>query len=41
MWLVYLTIAPIFALFVFAFIFILNEELFKGINSFKNTPSGE
>jgi sulfoxide reductase heme-binding subunit YedZ len=41
MWLVYVTIAPIFALFVFAFIFILNEELFKGINSFKNTPSGE
>jgi sulfoxide reductase heme-binding subunit YedZ len=41
MWLVYVTIAPIFALFAFAFIFILNEELFKGINSFKNTPSGE
>jgi methionine sulfoxide reductase heme-binding subunit len=40
-WLVWVTIAPIFALFVFGFIFILNEELFKGIDSFKNTPSAE
>jgi methionine sulfoxide reductase heme-binding subunit len=40
-WLVYLTIAPIFALFVFAFIFILNEEIFKGLDSFTENPSGE
>jgi methionine sulfoxide reductase heme-binding subunit len=40
-WLVWVTIAPIFALFLFAFIFVLNEEIFKGIDSFKNTPSAE
>jgi sulfoxide reductase heme-binding subunit YedZ len=40
-WLVWVTIAPIFALFVFGLTFILNEELFKGIDSFKNTPSAE
>jgi sulfoxide reductase heme-binding subunit YedZ len=40
-WLVWVTIAPIFALFMFAMIFIVNEELFKGIDSFKNTPSAE
>jgi DMSO/TMAO reductase YedYZ heme-binding membrane subunit len=40
-WLVYLTIAPIFALFVFAFIFIVNEEIFKGIDSFTENPSAE
>jgi DMSO/TMAO reductase YedYZ heme-binding membrane subunit len=40
-WLVYLTIMPIFALFVFGFIFILNEEIFKGIDSFNNNPSHE
>jgi sulfoxide reductase heme-binding subunit YedZ len=40
-WLVYLTIAPIFALFVFGFVFILNEEIFKGIDSFYETPSAE
>jgi methionine sulfoxide reductase heme-binding subunit len=40
-WLVYVTIAPIFALFVFGFIFILNEELFKGIDSFTEHPSAE
>ena len=40
-WLVYLTIAPIFALFVFGFIFILNEEIFKGIDSFTEHPSAE
>jgi sulfoxide reductase heme-binding subunit YedZ len=40
-WLVWVTIAPIFALFVFGLAFILNEELFKGIDSFKNTPSAE
>jgi DMSO/TMAO reductase YedYZ heme-binding membrane subunit len=40
-WLVYLTIAPIFALFVFGFIYILNEEIFKGIDSFTEHPSNE
>jgi methionine sulfoxide reductase heme-binding subunit len=40
-WLVYVTIAPIFALFMFGFIFILNEEVFKGVDSFMNTPSNE
>jgi methionine sulfoxide reductase heme-binding subunit len=40
-WLVYLTITPIFALFVFGFIFIVNEEIFKGIGSFTNNPSHE
>jgi len=40
-WLVWATVAPIFALFVLGFIFILNEELFKGIDSFTNNPSGE
>ena len=40
-WLVYVTVAPIFALFVFGFIFILNEEIFKGIDSFTEHPSAE
>jgi DMSO/TMAO reductase YedYZ heme-binding membrane subunit len=40
-WLVYLTIMPIFALFVFGFIFIVNEEIFKGIGSFTEHPSAE
>jgi DMSO/TMAO reductase YedYZ heme-binding membrane subunit len=40
-WLVYLTITPIFALFVFSFIFIVNEEIFKGIGSFTEHPSAE
>jgi sulfoxide reductase heme-binding subunit YedZ len=40
-WLVYLTIAPIFALFVFGLIFIVNEEIFKGVASFTNNPSHE
>jgi DMSO/TMAO reductase YedYZ heme-binding membrane subunit len=40
-WLVYLTVTPIFALFVLGFIFIVNEEIFKGIDSFTNTPSNE
>jgi DMSO/TMAO reductase YedYZ heme-binding membrane subunit len=40
-WLVYVTIAPIFALFLFAFIFIVNEEIFKGIDSFTEHPSNE
>jgi methionine sulfoxide reductase heme-binding subunit len=40
-WVVWATIGPIFALFIFAMIFIFNEEFFKGINSFKETPSAE
>ena len=40
-WLVYLTITPIFVLFVFGFIFIVNEEIFKGIGSFTEHPSAE
>jgi methionine sulfoxide reductase heme-binding subunit len=40
-WLVWATVGPIFALFLLGFIFILNEELFKGIDSFMNHPSAE
>jgi len=40
-WLVYVTILPIFALFPFGFIFIVNEEIFKGIDSFTEHPSAE
>jgi sulfoxide reductase heme-binding subunit YedZ len=40
-WLVWVTILPLFALFVFGFIFILNEEIFKGIDSFTEHPSAE
>jgi methionine sulfoxide reductase heme-binding subunit len=40
-WLVWLTITPIFALFVFGMIFIINEEIFKGFNSFIEHPSAE
>ncbi len=40
-WLVWVTVAPIFLLLVFGFIFIVNEEIFKGIDSFMEHPSGE
>jgi methionine sulfoxide reductase heme-binding subunit len=40
-WLVWVTITPIFALFVFGLIFIINEEIFKGIDSFLERPSAE
>jgi methionine sulfoxide reductase heme-binding subunit len=40
-WLVWVTIAPIFALFLFGMIFIFNEQILKGIDSFKETPSFE
>jgi methionine sulfoxide reductase heme-binding subunit len=40
-WLVWLTIAPLFALLVFGLIFIVNEEIFKGIDSFTEHPSAE
>jgi DMSO/TMAO reductase YedYZ heme-binding membrane subunit len=39
--LVWLAITPIFLLFLFGMIFILNELFFKGINSFNETPSNE
>jgi methionine sulfoxide reductase heme-binding subunit len=41
MWLVWVTIAPLFALFIFGFIFLLNEEIFKGVDSFTEHPSAE
>ena len=41
MWLVWVTVAPIFALFVLGFVFILNEQIFKGIDSFTEHPSAE
>ena len=40
-WLVYATVLPLFALFVFGFTFILNEEIFKGMDSFAEHPSAE
>jgi DMSO/TMAO reductase YedYZ heme-binding membrane subunit len=40
-WLVWVTIAPIFALFIFGMIFILNEQIFKGMDSFRETPAAE
>ncbi len=40
-WLVWVSIAPLFALFIFGFFFILNEEIFKGIDSFTEHPSAE
>jgi sulfoxide reductase heme-binding subunit YedZ len=40
-WLVWLVIAPLFALFIFGMTFILNEEIFKGIDSFTEHPSSE
>jgi methionine sulfoxide reductase heme-binding subunit len=40
-WLVWVTVAPVLALFIFGFLFITNEEIFKGIDSFTNNPSAE
>jgi DMSO/TMAO reductase YedYZ heme-binding membrane subunit len=40
-WLVWVTVLPLFALFVFGLIFIINEEIFKGIDSFTENPSSE
>ena len=40
-WLVWVTIAPIFALFIFGMIFAINEEIFKGLDSFVEHPSAE
>jgi DMSO/TMAO reductase YedYZ heme-binding membrane subunit len=41
MWLVWVTVAPIFAIFVIGFAYILNEQIFKGIDSFTENPSSE
>ena len=41
MWLVWVTVAPIFAIFVIGFAYILNEQIFKGIDSFTENPSAE
>jgi sulfoxide reductase heme-binding subunit YedZ len=40
-WLVWVTVAPLLALFLFGLIFIINEEIFKGIDSFLERPSAE
>jgi sulfoxide reductase heme-binding subunit YedZ len=40
-WLVWAVIGPIFALFVFGMIFVINEEIFKGIDSLTEHPSAE
>ena len=39
--LVYLSVMPIFALFLFGFAFIINELIFKGTHSFVENPSSE
>jgi methionine sulfoxide reductase heme-binding subunit len=40
-WLVWVTVAPLLALFVLGLIFIINEEIFKGVDSFLERPSAE
>jgi methionine sulfoxide reductase heme-binding subunit len=40
-WLVWVVVAPIFALFIFGMIFVINEEIFKGFDSFMEHPSAE
>jgi methionine sulfoxide reductase heme-binding subunit len=40
-WLVFVAITPVFLLFVFSMSFIINEEIFKGLDSFTNHPSAE
>jgi len=40
-WLVWVTILPLFALFMLGFTFIINEEIFKGLDSFTEHPSAE
>jgi DMSO/TMAO reductase YedYZ heme-binding membrane subunit len=40
-WLVYATVLPIFALFIFGMTFMFAEEVFKGMNAFRETPSVE
>jgi len=40
-WLVWAVVGPLFALFIFAMIFVINEEIFKGVDSFTENPSAE
>ena len=40
-WKVWLAILPLAALFIVGFSFIVNEEIFKGVDSFNLTPSSE
>jgi len=40
-WMVWAAVVPVFALFVFAFTFVVNEEIFKGLDSFHELPSAE
>jgi len=40
-WLVWVAVLPLLALFIFGLIFIINEEIFKGIDSFTEHPSAE
>jgi DMSO/TMAO reductase YedYZ heme-binding membrane subunit len=40
-WLVYLAAAPMIALFIFGFVYIINEQVFKGMGSFTEQPSAE
>jgi DMSO/TMAO reductase YedYZ heme-binding membrane subunit len=40
-WLVYAAVLPLFALFMVGFSFIINEEIFKGIDAFTLHPSDE
>jgi methionine sulfoxide reductase heme-binding subunit len=40
-WLVLVTVLPMFVLFVLGFAFIINEEIFKGVDSFSERPSSE
>ena len=39
-WLVYLSVAPLAALFALGFVFIVNEEIFKGVGAFMLHPVG-
>ena len=40
-WLVYLAVVPLAVLFVLGFSFIVNEEIFKGVDAFTLHPSDE
>jgi DMSO/TMAO reductase YedYZ heme-binding membrane subunit len=40
-WLVYVAITPLFLLFMLGFVFVVNEEIFKGVDAFILHPSNE
>jgi len=40
-WLVYLSVLPLAVLFVLGFSFMVNEEIFKGVDAFTLHPSNE